>query len=47
MQLAWSLDRQVPEWFGAVSERLRAPANAIAAALVAAGVFALLQNFRS
>jgi APA family basic amino acid/polyamine antiporter len=45
MQLAWSLDRQVPEWFGAVSERLRAPANAIVAALVAAGVFALLQNF--
>jgi amino acid transporter len=35
----------VPEWFGAVSERLRAPANAITAALVAAGVFALLQNF--
>jgi amino acid transporter len=45
MQLAWSLDRQVPEWFGAVSERLRAPANAITAALIAAGVFALLQNF--
>ena len=45
MQLAWSLDRQVPEWFGAVSERLRAPANAILAALIAAGVFALLQNF--
>jgi basic amino acid/polyamine antiporter, APA family len=45
MQLAWSLDRQVPEWFGAVSERLRAPANAIFAALVAAAVFALLQNF--
>jgi APA family basic amino acid/polyamine antiporter len=45
MQLAWSLDRQVPEWFGAVSERLRAPANAITAAIVAAGVFALLQNF--
>src|SRR5947207_656185 len=45
MQLAWSLDRQVPEWFGAVSERLRAPANAILTALVAAGVFALLQNF--
>jgi amino acid transporter len=45
MQLAWSLDRQVPEWFGAVSERLRAPANAILAALVAAGVFAALQNF--
>ena len=45
MQLAWSLDRQVPEWFGAVSERLHAPANAILTALVAAGVFALLQNF--
>lgn len=45
VQLAWSLDRQVPEWFGAVSERLRAPANAILTALVAAGVFALLQNF--
>jgi amino acid transporter len=45
IQLAWSLDRQVPEWFGEVSERLRAPANAIVAALVVAGVFALLQNF--
>jgi APA family basic amino acid/polyamine antiporter len=45
MQLAWSLDRQVPEWFGAVSERLRAPANAILTALIVAGVFALLQNF--
>jgi amino acid transporter len=45
MQLAWSLDRQVPEWFGAVSERLRAPANAILVAILAAGIFALLQNF--
>ncbi|MEA2610092.1 MAG: hypothetical protein QOJ75_2335 [Chloroflexota bacterium] len=45
VQLAWSLDRQVPEWFGTVSERLRAPANAILTALIAAGVFALLQNF--
>jgi amino acid transporter len=45
VQLAWSLDRQVPEWFGAVSERLHAPANAILTALVAAGIFALLQNF--
>ena len=24
MQLAWSLDRQVPEWFGRVNERMRA-----------------------
>jgi APA family basic amino acid/polyamine antiporter len=45
VQLAWSLDRQVPEWFGAVSERLRAPANAIVAAIVVAAVFALFQNF--
>jgi amino acid transporter len=45
VQLAWSLDRQVPEWFGEVSERLRAPANAIVAALVVAGVIAALQNF--
>jgi amino acid transporter len=45
VQLAWSLDRQVPEWFGEVSERLRAPANAIITALVVAGVLAALQNF--
>lgn len=45
VQLAWSLDRQVPEWFGQVSERLRAPANAIFAALLTAAVFAALQNF--
>lgn len=45
VQLAWSLDRQVPEWFGEVSERLHAPANAILTALVVAGVFAALQNF--
>jgi amino acid transporter len=45
VQLAWSLDRQVPEWFGEVSERLRAPVNAIITALIVAGVFALLQNF--
>ncbi len=45
VQLAWSLDRQVPEWFGQVSERLRAPANAILAAILVAGLFALFQNF--
>ncbi|MBF6606019.1 MAG: APC family permease [Chloroflexi bacterium] len=45
VQLAWSLDRQVPEWFGTVSERLRAPANAILAALVVAVLFAAFQNF--
>ncbi|MBA3876909.1 MAG: hypothetical protein C0498_08230 [Anaerolinea sp.] len=43
--LAWSLDRQAPEWLGAVSERLRAPANAIFAALALAVVFLLFSNF--
>ena len=45
MALAWSLDRQVPEWLGAVSERMRAPANAIVATLVMAIVFLLFSNF--
>ncbi|HEY7940889.1 MAG TPA: amino acid permease [Candidatus Limnocylindrales bacterium] len=45
MALAWSLDRQVPEWLGAVSERLRAPANAIVATLVMAAIFLLFSNF--
>ena len=43
--LAWSLDRQVPEWLGAISERMRAPANAIFAALAMAVVFLLFSNF--
>jgi len=43
--LAWSLDRQVGEWFGEVNERLRAPINAILSALGIAVVFAILQNF--
>jgi amino acid transporter len=43
--LAWSLDRQVPEWFGTVSERLRAPANAIFAALAMGVVFLFLWAF--
>jgi len=45
MALAWSLDRQVPEWLGAVSERMRAPANAIVATLAMAVVFLLFSNF--
>jgi APA family basic amino acid/polyamine antiporter len=44
MQLAWSLDRQLPEWFGEVSERLRAPVNAILATL---GLSALIVFFQS
>jgi amino acid transporter len=45
MALAWSLDRQVPEWFGTVSERLRAPANAIGFTLLMAVVFLAFSNF--
>jgi amino acid transporter len=45
VSLAWSLDRQVPEWFGQVNERLRAPINAILAALGISVLLAVLQNF--
>jgi len=45
MALAWSLDRQVPEWLGTVSERLHAPANAIIATLAMALFFLLFSNF--
>src|SRR4029077_12774612 len=44
MALAWSLDRQVPEWLGEVSERLRAPAHAIVATLAMAGLFLLFST---
>ncbi|MDE3130310.1 MAG: APC family permease [Acidobacteriota bacterium] len=46
MQLAWSLDRQVPEWFGQVNERLRAPLNAILATLGLTLLFLLLQSYK-
>lgn len=45
MGLAWSLDRQLPEWFGKVNERMAAPLNAILAALGMTALFLLLQNF--
>jgi APA family basic amino acid/polyamine antiporter len=45
MGLAWSLDRQLPEWFGKVNERMAAPLNAILAALGMTAVFLVLQNF--
>lgn len=45
VSLAWSLDRQVPEWFGEVNERLRAPVNAIITALGIVAVLTILQNF--
>ena len=43
--LAWSLDRQVPEWLGEVNDRLHAPANAIIATLAMAVLFLLFSNF--
>ena len=46
MQLAWSLDRQMPEWFGRVNERLRAPVNAIIAVLVLTGIFLFFQSYK-
>ena len=46
MQLAWSLDRQVPEWFGQVNERMRAPFNAILATLGLTLLFLLLQSYK-
>ena len=46
MQLAWSLDRQVPEWFGNVSERIRGPLNAILATLGLTAAFLFFQSYR-
>src|SRR5215470_10310273 len=45
ISLAWSMDRQVPKWFGEVNERLRAPLNAILTAVGVCVVLAILQNF--
>ena len=47
MQLAWSLDRQVPEWFGQVSERIRGPLNAIIATLALTALFLFFQSFKT
>jgi len=47
MQLAWSLDRQIPEWFGRVNERLRAPLNAILATLGLTAVFLFFQSYNA
>jgi basic amino acid/polyamine antiporter, APA family len=47
MQLAWSLDRQIPEWFGRVNERLRTPLNAIIATLGLTAVFLFFQSYNA
>ncbi len=43
--LAWSLDRQVPKWFGEVNERLRTPLNAVLTLVGVVVLLALFQNF--
>jgi len=45
ISLAWSMDRQAPKWFGEVNERIRAPLNAILAAVGLIVVLMILQNF--
>jgi amino acid transporter len=45
ISLAWSLDRQVPSWFGEVNERVRAPLNAILTALGISFVLTIFQSF--
>jgi amino acid transporter len=47
MQLAWSLDRQMPAWFGEVSERLRGPLNAIVATLALTALFLFFQSYKA
>src|ERR1700744_6119932 len=47
MQLAWSLDRQLPDWFGNVNERLRAPLNAILATIALTALFLFFQSYKA
>ncbi len=47
MQLAWSLDRQFPAWFGDVNERMRAPLNAILATLGLTALFLFFQSYNA
>jgi len=43
--LAWSLDRQVPEWFSVVNERTHAPLRVIIIAVLLGAVFFVLTFF--
>src|SRR5262249_31165467 len=45
ISLVWSMDRQVPKWFGEGNERLRALLNAILIVIGICVVLAILQNF--
>jgi amino acid transporter len=45
IMLAWSLDRQVPSWFGQINEKRHQPMNALYVAFGISVLFALFQNF--
>jgi amino acid transporter len=45
IMLAWGLDRQVPSWFCAISERVRAPLNAILTLVGISAVLVVFENF--
>ena len=47
MQLAWSLDRQFPSWFGEGNARMRAPLNAILATLGLTAIFLFFQSYNA
>jgi amino acid transporter len=45
IMLAWGLDRQVPSWFCAINERVRAPLNAILTLVGISAVLVIFENF--
>ncbi|HYK28594.1 MAG TPA: amino acid permease [Streptosporangiaceae bacterium] len=45
IMLAWGLDRQIPSWFCAINERVRAPLNAILTLVGISVVLVVFENF--
>jgi amino acid transporter len=45
IMLAWGMDRQVPEWFSTINERVRAPLNAILTLVGISVVLVVFENF--
>ena len=45
MMLAWGMDRQVPEWFSVINDRVRAPLNAILTLVGISVVLVIFENF--
>lgn len=45
LMLAWGMDRQVPEWFSVINDRVRAPLNAILTLAGISAVLVILENF--